>query len=131
MTSYQLFLQANELKLLGYFLLAGKSGDSRVLETPYPPSFLNEDQLVELKDQLRACMPLDSMITDLWDWDVHFEEDLSDDWYFEAIFGDETNVGACSEVLAEFSLEKCDEYEIDYNQTASDPEFAALVFAEA
>ena len=115
------------------FLGAGGaiSKDSSVLKIPYPFSILSEEQLEALKDHLRACMPLNSMIIDLWDWDVHFEDYLSDDWYFEAVFGDEAGVDPCSEELAEFFLEKCDEYGIDYNQTDDDPEFEELILTEA
>ncbi len=131
MSSYQQFLEANQPKLLGHFLLMAVSKDSHVLKTPYPPSALSEEQLEELKDQLRACMPVKSMIIDLWDWDVHFEECLSDDWYFGAVFGDEASVCSSAEELAEFFLEKCDEYGMDYNQTDDYPEFEDLIRREA
>jgi hypothetical protein len=104
---YEEFLNANRNKLLGYFMLAELSSDPDILETPYPPATLSEEMLDELKDRLRECMPLDSMITDLWDWDIHFEEDLCDDWYFEAVFG------------------------ADYDRSSDDPEFEDLIHVEA
>ena len=63
------------------------------------------------------------MIFDLCDWDIHVEDgdSLSDDWLREAAFGDEDSVSGCSDELAELFLEKCVEYDMDYDQT-SDPE---------
>ena len=61
-------------------------------------------------------MPIYSMIADLWDWDVHFEDYLSDDWYFEAAFGEPGTLKSCAEELEEFFLEKAEEYGLDYNQ---------------
>ena len=82
----------------------------------YPPSGLSEEQLEELKDQLHECMPKNSIIVDLWDWDVHFEEYLSDDWYFEAAFGETDTLDVCAEELGDFFLEKVEEYGLDYDQ---------------
>jgi hypothetical protein len=130
--TYQDFLDANRNKLLGYLMLAEVSTDPDALETPYPPTKLSEEALGELRDRLNECMPLDSMITDLWDRDIHFEEYLGDDWYFEAVFGAASSIVQCAEELAEFFVEKCDEWGIDYDQSPDDdPEFEGLVRQEA
>lgn len=125
--TYEEFLYTNRNKLVGYFLLSNVSTESDVLNTPYPPTELSEERLEEMKGRINKCMPLDSMVTDLWDWDIHFEECLSDDWYFEAVFGPASSVALCSEQLAEFFVQKCDEYGIDYDQSADDPSFENLV----
>lgn len=129
--TYEEFLETNRNKLLGYFLLAKLSSETDILDTPYPPAKLSDEQLDELKDRINECMPLDSMIVDLWDWDIHFEDYLSDDWYFEAVFGAVSTVDSCAEQLAEFFVEKCNEYNIDYGQAPDDPEFENLVREEA
>lgn len=131
MSDYQKFLDTNKQKLLGHFLLKTVSNGSNTLEAPYPPSILNEEHLNELKGQLRECMPLDSMITDLWDWDLHFEKDLDYDWYFDTIFGDESRIDQSAESLSEYFLEKCDKYGIYYHQDDDDLEFEAMVLRQA
>ena len=60
------------------------------------------------------------MITDLWDWDIHFERDLRDDWYYEVVFGSALSIESCADELTEFFVEKCNEYCIDYNQQGDD-----------
>lgn len=121
--SFEEFLEFNRNKLLGYFLLKGLFPDKLCLETPYPSSVLSEEETEQLMGYFRACMPLDSMMLDLWDWDIHFEDDLGDDWLYEAVFGDQASLDASAEQLAEFFLEKVDEYGMDYNQTQSDEDF--------
>ncbi|MBI5611907.1 MAG: hypothetical protein HY942_02380 [Gammaproteobacteria bacterium] len=131
--TYEEFLAANQNKLVGYLILSYFSIDPDTIETPCPPAQLSEEQLVQLKDRLNECIPLDFMITDLWDWDIRFEngEELSDDWYFEAVFGSAASLKSCSEELVQFFVDKCDEYDIDYNQSADDQAFENLIEKEA
>jgi hypothetical protein len=131
--NFEEFLAFNRNKLLGYFLLKGWFPDKLCIETPYPPSVLSEEKIEQLMDCFRACMPRDSMMLDLWDWDIHFEDDLGIDWLYEAVFGDQASLDTSAEQLAEFFLEKVDEYDMDYNQTQSDEDFdfAAWVREEA
>lgn len=64
---------------------------------------------------------------DLWDWDIHFEKELEDDWYFEAVFGSESSVSDCSEQLAEKFVESVDEFRMDYDQDRDPQVFAEFV----
>ena len=123
------FLALHRNKLFAYFLLESLFPDKIRIKTPYPPSVLSEEEIEQLMERVCACMPLDSMMFDLWDWDIHFENDLGDDWLCDAIFGDEESLDGTAEQLADFFLEKVDEYDMDYdqNQSNEDFEFEALV----
>ena len=129
--TYDEFLNDNRYKLLGYFVMSEFLNNPDTIDHPYPPGVISGEQLDELKDRLTECMPLDSMFIDLWDWDIHFERDLSDDWYFETAFGSASSLESCAEDLIAFFLEACSEYDIDYNQSPDDPEFENLVREEA
>jgi hypothetical protein len=129
--TYEEFLKANRNRLIGYLMLTEFSANPDALSTPFPPSKLSEKALNELKCQLKRHMPLDSMIIDLWDWDIHFEDDLGDDWYFEAVFGAQASIEQCAKQLADFFFEKCNEYSIDYNQSPNDPDFEKLIQNQA
>lgn len=78
---------------------------------------------------LRAAMPRDSFILDLWDWDVHFEDgdSLSDDWLVAAAFGSDESLDQCAEELAELFLRMANEYGMDYDQWADPDEFGDRV----
>jgi len=128
--NFEKFLALNRNKILGYTLIAWLSGKSENLEAPFPPEDISEDHEEELKSALNQCMPLYNMMIDLWDWDIHFERELSNDWYFYSLFGDDSDVFLCAKELSEFFIEKCDEYLIDYDQWQND-EFENLVNEEA
>jgi hypothetical protein len=83
----------------------------------------------QFRDRLRAAMPLDTIITDLWDWDVHFEDGdhLSDDWLIEAAFGSDDSLDDCADQLEELFHCKVREYDIDYDQYADPDAFDELV----
>ncbi len=129
--SYEKFAEANKGRLLGLYLLSEWFPDRCSLETPYPPAELSDNELEGFKAHLNACMPLDSLMVDLWKWDIHFENDLEDDWYFETVFGEAASAQACAEQLAEFFLQKVDEYAMDYDQDATSNDFKAMVREEA
>jgi len=114
----------NDLKsmLAGYFILYQRFQKKSTITTPYPPGELNKEELDNLKDQLYKCVPLDNMMVDLWDWDIHFEDNLGDDWYFEAAFGAKSSIDSCIEELAEYFLKQVEECGMDYNQY-EDPDF--------
>lgn len=80
---------------------------------------------------LNICMPRDSLIVDLWDWDIHFERELSLDWCLEAAFGGQDSVPSCAEDLADFFLEKVTEYGMDYDQQADTIAFESFVRNES
>ena len=101
------------------------------METPYPPSETSEDELNELKDSFNEYIPVNSMIVDLWDWDIHFEDHLSEEWYFDSVFGSSTSLGQSVDELVDFFLEKVDEYDMDYDQQNDPESFKQLVREEA
>lgn len=129
--TYNEFLDENQQTLLGYFLLSQFTTNPDILVTPYPPAQLSEEQLAQMQSRLTESIPLDSIITDLWNADIHFEEDLGDDWYFQALFGSAVSAASCAAQLADFFIEKCDDHAFDYDQSPESPEFRALVLDHA
>jgi hypothetical protein len=117
--------------LVGHYLLHEWSPSHVALETPDPPAELSDEDLDRLKDRLSGCMPRRSMIIDLWDWDIRFEELLEDDWYFEAAFGTPDTVDECATELADLFLEQVDKWGIDYNQYEDPDGFEEMVSEEA
>ena len=110
-------MSANECQLTGFLMMSQAANGPLSIPTPYPPSLLNEDALSALKDRLRLCMP-DNIISDLRDRDIQIEDELSEDWYFNAVFGDKDSMDDCAKELAEFFFEKCKEYDMDYDQSS-------------
>lgn len=92
---------------------------------------LEDDELDDLKRRLGKFMPLDSIIIDLWDWDIHFESELYDDWFLSAAFGPPGALDSCSTDLADFFLEKVDEYGLDYDRHRGREGFADLIREES
>lgn len=117
--------------LLGHYILNSYQPQNAVITEPYPPAELTDDKLELLKEKLNECIPLNTIITDLWDWDIRFEEYLSDDWYFSAVFGKKTSFVDNSQTLADFVLEKVEEYGMDYNQQDDPDWFSGHIFEEA
>jgi hypothetical protein len=129
---YNEFIKVQENALAGYHLLSKMFPGRFEIETPYPPAELSEEELDELKRCLNECMPSNSMIMDLWYWNIHFEEDLGDDWYFEVAFGSlKSNIDHCVDELASFFMEKVIEYDLDYNQINDSAEFNEMVRKKA
>jgi len=69
------------------------------------------------KDDLRQLMPLDTIVTDMWDWDIHFEDITFADTYFEVALGLEEVALAYADNLKEDMLLWIDEYDMDYGKT--------------
>lgn len=82
----------------------------------------------DLSERLVDLMPRDSMVLDLWGWDIRFE-DVSFDGLEEAAFSDGDEQAAHAENLADNFLQWIDQYGIDYNQTGwdSDEDFEAWI----
>jgi hypothetical protein len=129
--AFEDYIKLKRNVILGYYLFDSMGLKGIDLETPYPPATLTEEQLLELKDKLNEFMPVYSMIIDLWDWDVHFEDYLSEDWYFEAVFGDDKSIDYCAENLAEFFLEQVVKFDLDYDQFGNEDFFEELVLEES
>ncbi len=119
-------IAANENQLTGYLMMSQAANGALSIPTPWPPSVLSDDALSALKDRLSLCMPV-NIISDLRDWDIQIEDELSEDWYFNAVFGDKDSMDDCAEELAEFFFEKCNEYDMDYDQFNEPEWFEHLV----
>jgi hypothetical protein len=87
----------------------------------------------EFRARLRAAMPRDTMITDLWSWGVHFEDgdQLSDDWLVEAAFGSDDSLDDCVDQIVELFHSKVREYDMDYDQHSDPDAFDDLVTSAA
>lgn len=129
--TYDEFLFHYQSTLIGHYLLHEWLAGHCAMETPYPPTELSDEDMDRLKDRLSGCMPRRSMMIDLWDWDIRFEDLLEDDWYFEAAFGTPDTVDECAEELTNFFLEQVDQWGIDYNQYEDPDGFEEMVSDEA
>ena len=69
----------------------------------------------ELRERLLDLMPRDSMLLDLWNWDIHFEDESFDD-ISNVAFSNNDELAEYANILAEDFLRWIDEYEMDYNQ---------------
>jgi hypothetical protein len=87
-----------------------------LLDDPYPNAELQEDELWELKRRLNNLMPLESMIIDLWDYDLHFEETTFEATYFDVACGPADLANAEAESLQEEFLNWNIEYNMGYDQ---------------
>lgn len=65
--------------------------------------------------RLVDCMPRNTIVTDLWDWDIQFQEESFGDIEEAAFCGDD-EIERFSEQLAADFERWVDEYEMDYNQ---------------
>jgi len=93
-----------------------------LIQEPWPYDELDEDEVDILKEALKEFMPLDTIVTDLWDWDIDFEDRTFEDNYFDVALGAEEYALAQAKFLKEDFLEWIDEYGIDYDQTQWDEE---------
>ncbi len=65
-------------------------------------------------------MPSDSIVMDLWDWDIHFEEESFPD-LAEALFADEGQLLEYAGYLTEDFLRWIEKFDMDYNQHGWEP----------
>ena len=79
-------------------------------------SNMSEEQQADLKVELQSLMPMNSMIMDMWGWDLHFEDHTFDDCFFEVAFGSEELALEQALYLKDDVLKWIDEYEMDYAQ---------------
>jgi len=88
----------------------------------------DEEEEEELRERLIALMPRDSIVMDLWDWDIHFEGESFGD-ITDAAFFDDDELVQHSEALAEDFLRWIDGHGRDYNQqgSSSPDEFAEWI----
>ena len=92
------------------------------LSEPAPPT--------DVRQQLIGLIPLDTIVTDLWDWDIRFEE-ISFDDITEVAFCTDEEVVKNAEYLANDFLGWIDECDMDYGQEDWEPgELEEWVFEE-
>ncbi len=80
----------------------------------------DEEEDDELRETLIELMPRGSMVMDLWDWDIHFEETFDD--ITEVAFSEGDELAQHADALADNFIGWIDEYGMDYNQEDSTPE---------
>jgi hypothetical protein len=68
------------------------------------------------KDALRQLMPLDTIVTDMWDYDIHFEDSTFEDTYFDIALGSDEFAHSQAELLKEDILGWMQEFGMDYAQ---------------
>lgn len=89
----------------------------------------NEDN--PIRERLIELMPRESIVFDLWNWDIHFENETFIDLTKDEFENDET-VTQYAKSLAEDFLGWIDEYDMDYNQQDMTPEeFEAWIQQES
>jgi len=87
-----------------------------LLSDPWPYEILNDEELEEFKDNLIGLMPLDTIVTDLWDWDIRFEKLTFEDRIFGIALGPDSEVEEGASALTQDMLAWIDEYGMDYAQ---------------
>jgi len=98
---------------------------------PWPSDDLTEQEVEGLRSALRELVPLDTMVADMWDWDIHFENSTFVDTYFDVALGPEDVALAEAESLKEDILGWIDEYGMDYAQDQmTQEEFEAMVLMQ-
>ena len=125
--SFNTYLNENRQLLCAHYALNKWYGTRFQLEIPYLQEKLTESELEGLKCLIRDQMPLESIIIDLWNYDLRFEEDLEDEWFFESAFGDAGSEDFCVQELCDYFLEKNEEYGIFYNEFDSHDEFCSWI----
>lgn len=102
-----------------------------LIEEPWSPDDLTEEEVEGLRSALWELMPLDTMVTDMWDWNIHFETSTFADTYFDVALGPEDVALAEAESLQEDILHWIDEYGMDYAQDqVTQEEFEAMVLTQ-
>lgn len=89
---------------------------------PEPIFDQHEDLVYEIKNKVSSTIPLQSIIFDLWDQDIHFEEELGSNWYFDAAFGSNACLDWCVTELASFVIDNQSRYGIPLIDM-DDPDF--------
>jgi len=111
----------------GYLMLETLFPGRFAIPVPAPQHVLDEREQEALHAALVDLMPRDNLIVDLWDYDCRFEQDLGEDWFFEAAFGTQAMVADLAMGLGELFLDKVAEYGMDYNQRAAPEHFLAWI----
>lgn len=81
---------------------------------PWPADELSDEEMEKAKDTLRQLMPLDTMVTNMWDWGIRFEDFTFEDCFFDVAIASEDFAMAQAEYLKEDIIRWIDEYDMDY-----------------
>ncbi len=93
---------------------------------------LSEEEIMSVRNALQALMPMDTMVTDMWDWDIRFEDITFEESFFDVAFGGEDEIAGHAEQLKEDILTWIDEYAMDYAQEQwDDDEFEKWVYEQS
>lgn len=87
-----------------------------LIEDSWPYDELDDEDIEAAGDVLRALMPLDTIVTDMWDWDIHFEEKTFEETYFDVALGQEEYALTQAEYLKDDLMQWIDEMGMDYAQ---------------
>ncbi len=99
-----------------------------LIDDPWPYDELDDDGIEAVKDVLRELMPLDTLVSDLWDWDIHCEETTFEDTFFDVALGPEEYALKQADGLKEDILWSIDEFSLDFaEEQFNDGEFELWV----
>ena len=91
-----------------------------LISDPWPYDELTDEEVEAGKDVLRQLMPLNTIVTDMWDWDIRFEDLTLDDTYFDVALGSDEFAYSQAEHLKEDVLTWIQEFCMDYAQDQYD-----------
>jgi len=81
---------------------------------------LSDEEREKVKDILHQLMPLDTMVTDMWDWDIRFEDITFEDCFFDVALASEDVAMEQAEYLKNDIIEWINEFNMDYAQNQYD-----------
>lgn len=87
-----------------------------LIPNPWPCDELTDEEVEAGKDALRQLMPLDTIVTDMWDYDIRFEDSTFGDTYFDVALGSDEFAYSQAEHLKEDILGWIQEFGMDYTQ---------------
>ena len=103
-----------------------------LIPNPCPYDELSDEDVEAGKDALRQLMPLDTIVTDMWDYDIHFEEStFGEGTYFDIALGSDESAHSQAEHLKEDMLGWIQEFGMDYAQDQwTEEEFEQWVLSQ-
>lgn len=87
-----------------------------LIPDPWPYDELTDEEVEAGIDALRQLMPLDTIVTDMWDYDVRFEDSTFENTYFDVALGSDEFAYSQAEHLKEDMLGWIQEFGMDYAQ---------------
>ena len=87
-----------------------------LIPDPWPYDELSDEEVEARKDALRQLMPLDTIVTDMRDYDIRFEDSTFEDTYLDVALGPDEVAYAQAEDLKEDILGWIQEFGMGYAQ---------------